>query len=134
MLQESLDRLGQGVAAWEPVFTVPNSRTELRPLFFGVQRLQRYQLTQWHSLLSALEKTLAPLKRVRTALGTAQESGDRSSGPAPGEELKHLFPDWPDRSLEHLELQLQTLIAQMQVVIARLEGRPSQQAFPAEKP
>ena len=130
-LQESLDRLGQGVAAWGPVSTVPNSGTELRPLFFGVQRLQRYQLTQWYSLLSALEKTLAPLRRVRTALGTAQEGGDRSSGTAPGEELKHLLPDWPDRSLEQLELQLQTLIAQMQAVIARLEEQPSQQAFPA---
>ena len=37
-----------------------------------------------------------------------------------------------DRSLEQLEQQLQTLIAQTNAVIARLEGEPSQQAFPAQ--
>ena len=129
VLQHGLDRLGQGVAAWSPVYTEPSSRTELRPLFFAMQRLQRLQVSQWDSLLGALQRTLAPLSHARAVLSTSEEDPAGRNGTVAREIDKNML-GWLNPPLEQLEQQIQTLIAQTHGVIARLEGQSPQQVFP----
>jgi hypothetical protein len=110
-LQTALEHLSQGAAAWSSVS--PNSRTELRPLFLGVERIQRFQLTQWRSLLAALERTVLPLGRIRAALDLSEHAAIVSDKNSAGSS---------DYSLAQLEQQLQRLIVQTRGLIERQEG------------
>ena len=114
-LQAALEHLSQGAAAWSSA--APNSRTELRPLFLGVERTQRFQLTQWRSLLAALERTILPLGRIRAVLDSPEYGAIAGDKTGTGS-LEY--------SLLQLEQQLQRLIVQTRGLIARQEGGGSQ--------
>ncbi len=115
-VQNALDRLAQGVAVWTPASAAPLSKTELRPLFFGIERVQRFQLNQWQSLLTALERTTAPLGRVRTVVQAMEQT--RSY-----ERTEDLGAGSPGFTLIQMEQQVQRLIIQTRVVIERLDGQ-----------
>ncbi|HVU68864.1 MAG TPA: methyl-accepting chemotaxis protein [Ktedonobacteraceae bacterium] len=115
-LQQGLERLGHGLAAW-PAGTAAQSRTELRALYLGIEQIQRFQRSQWRGLLQALEKTA--------------EFSERS--PSAGPQEKRTGRDFVEKSgradytLQQVEQQLQRLIEQIGSVIARLEGASASQ-------
>src|SRR5262249_21254142 len=114
MLQTALEHLSQGVTAWSATVN-PNNKGELRQLFLSVERIQRFQLTQWKSLLSALERATLPLGRIRSTLDGAE---------APNKlEMERNSTASPEYSLAQLEQQLQRLIAQTRGLIERMEGQ-----------
>jgi len=107
VLQEALEHLSQGVAAWS-VGTNPASKTELRALYLGIDHVQRFQANQWRSLLTVLERIAAPLGRMQTVLETTARQDNSLS----------------DYTIQQTEQQLQKLIEQIRGGIERMEGRP----------
>lgn len=110
-LQQALERLGHGLSAWSSG-SLPQSKSELRTLYLGIEQVQRFQRSQWRNLLQALERT--------AALGEQSVSG--------GLQEKRSGRDFVEKSgrsdytLQQIEQQLQRLIEQVGTVIERLEG------------
>lgn len=117
-LQEALEHLSQGVAAW-PATTIPQSKTELRALYLSVERVQRFQSHQWRSLLNVLERTVAPLGRIQMVLG-ALERQEQRAPLIPGAESGERGSA---ASVYQVEQQLLRLIEQIRDSVERLEGR-----------
>jgi methyl-accepting chemotaxis protein len=122
-LQQALERLGHGLAAWSSG-APPQSRTELRPLYLGIEHIQRFQRGQWKSLLQALEKT-AGLGEQSASTGPQEKRTGRDFMEKSGK---------ADYTLKQIEQQLQRLIEQVGSVIERLEeaSAPQDAVFPPQ--
>jgi hypothetical protein len=133
MLQEALEHLSRGVAAWPLATNVPG-RTELLALYLGIERVQRFQESQWRSLLVALERTVAPLERMHTVVNTAERQEEYLDNPLSDRREKGAVRisayTIQDYTIQQVEQQLQKLIEQIRSGIERLEGKPMQREFP----
>ena len=114
-LQEALEHLSRGTAAWA-ASAQPASRTELRPLYLGIERVQRFQLYQWKNLLVSLERTALPLGRVRAAWHARQQG----ETPAFEDGDISMFRS-AELAVQQIEQQMQQLIEQTRALTERLE-------------
>ncbi|MEO7019885.1 MAG: hypothetical protein ABI234_07020 [Ktedonobacteraceae bacterium] len=120
-LQQALEQLSRGTAAWEGQTNLM-SKTELRSLYFGIERLQHFQVSQWKSFLTTLERTVLPLGRLQVAWRSSRQSGEMQA-------LESTVFRSSESTIQHVEQQLQKLIEQMRTVIERLEGNTTPQPF-----
>ncbi|MBV9231097.1 MAG: hypothetical protein JOZ18_17435, partial [Chloroflexi bacterium] len=74
MLQEGIERLGQGLPAWSAGQQPQQGTTELRTVFLGLTHLQRIQESQWRRLTSALDSMNNLTRRLREALNEIKRS------------------------------------------------------------
>jgi hypothetical protein len=74
ILQEGIERLGQGLPVWPSGQQSQQSTTELRTIFLGLAHLQRIQESQWRRLASALDSMNNLTRRLREALNEIRRS------------------------------------------------------------
>jgi uncharacterized protein YukE len=110
-LRDALEHLSRGLPPWSSS-TALNTRSELRPLFLSVERLQRLQLNQWKSFMAMLERIVLPLGRTRSTLSDPTSSANEQT---------------TVYALTQIEQQLQRLIEQTRALINQLEGTASAQ-------
>ncbi len=119
LMQEALDRLSKGFAAWSPDEPAPQSTPELRPLFFGLLFLQRFQISQWKSLLTTVETIGRQTQHLRIALARVTSSGrSRDTAALEGDQASI---EQLNQAAAALEQHLQHLASQIRAVLARLE-------------
>jgi hypothetical protein len=73
-LQAAVERLGQGLPAWSPNQPAPQSKTELRSVFFGLVHLQRFQEGQWRRLTGTIASMGNLVRRLHDALAEIRRS------------------------------------------------------------
>lgn len=74
MLQEAIERIGQGQAPWLPDQPIPQGTVELRAAAHGLAHLHRLHESQWRRLGSTLESIHRLTKRIRESLNEIRHS------------------------------------------------------------
>lgn len=74
VLQEGVDRLGQGLPPWAPNQAMPQGAPELRSVYLGLAHIQRRQEGQWRRIGSALDSISNLTRRIHEALIEIKQS------------------------------------------------------------
>lgn len=74
MLQEAIERVGQGQAPWLPDQPIPQGTIELRAAAHGLMHLHRLHESQWRRLGSTLESIHRLTQRIRESLNEIRHS------------------------------------------------------------
>jgi len=74
VLQEGVDRLGQGLPPWGPNQAMPQGAPELRSVYLGLAHIQRRQEGQWRRIGSALDSISNLTRRIHEALVEIKQS------------------------------------------------------------
>ncbi|HEY7417043.1 MAG TPA: hypothetical protein VH593_17785 [Ktedonobacteraceae bacterium] len=74
VLQEAVERLGQGMPAWSAPFQAGQHAAEVRSIYLGLSHIQRLQEGQWRRLAGTLEAICNLTRRLREALGDIRVS------------------------------------------------------------
>ncbi|GCE31150.1 hypothetical protein KDA_66340 [Dictyobacter alpinus] len=74
LLQEGVDRLGQGLPPWSPNQQMPQGATELRSVYLGLAHIQRRQEGQWRRIAGALGSINNLTRRIHEALNEIKQS------------------------------------------------------------
>jgi hypothetical protein len=74
MLQEAIERVGQGQAPWLPDQPIPQGTVELRAAAHGLTHLHRLHEGQWRRLGSTLESIHRLTQRIRESLSEIRHS------------------------------------------------------------
>ena len=74
VLQEAVERLGQGLPAWSTPPQIGQHATEVRSIYLGLSHIQRLQEGQWRRLGGTLEAICNLTRRLREALNEIRMS------------------------------------------------------------
>ncbi|GLV54444.1 hypothetical protein KDH_12910 [Dictyobacter sp. S3.2.2.5] len=74
VLQEGVDRLGQGLPPWGPNQQMPQGAPELRSVYLGLAHIQRRQEGQWRRIGAALDSINNLTRRIYEALTEIKQS------------------------------------------------------------
>ena len=74
VLQEGVDRLGQGLPPWAPNQQMPQGAAEMRSVYLGLAHIQRRQEGQWRRISSALASINTLTSRILEALNEIKHS------------------------------------------------------------
>ncbi|GHO82025.1 hypothetical protein [Dictyobacter formicarum] len=74
VLQEGVDRLGQGLPPWAPNQAMPQGAPELRSVYLGLAHIQRRQEGQWRRIGTALDSISNLTHRIHEALIEIKQS------------------------------------------------------------
>lgn len=115
MLQEAIERIGQGQAPWPSDQQMPQSAAELRGAALGLTHLHRLHESQWRRLGSTLESMYNLTQRVRESLNEIRHSQAFSdNGPA---NFERMVLDRMIREADLLEQQQRSIIKQISSAI-----------------
>lgn len=118
-LQESIERLGQGLPLWAPNQPMPQSATELRSVYIGLNHLQRSQEGQWRRVSSAMDSINKLTKRIHEALNEIKQSNLLKS--QTNASFERMVLDRVVREIDLLEEQQHNILNQIAQVTARSE-------------
>lgn len=120
MLQEAIERIGQGQNAWLPDQPIPQGAAELRAAAHGLVHVQRLHESQWRRLGSTIDSMHRLTQRVRESLNEIRHSQAFSDdGPA---NFERMVLDRMIREADLLEQQQRSVLKQiMQVLQAKPE-------------
>jgi hypothetical protein len=74
MLQEAIERVGQGQAPWLPDQPTPQGAAEIRAASYGLTHLHRLHESQWRRLGSTVESIHRLTQRIRESLNEVRHS------------------------------------------------------------
>jgi hypothetical protein len=74
VIQEAIERIGQGLAPWPGNQPMPQSAAELRGAALGLTHLHRLHESQWRRLGSTLESMYNLTQRIRESLSEIRHS------------------------------------------------------------
>jgi hypothetical protein len=74
MLQQAIERVGQGQAPWLPDQPIPQGTVELRAAAHGLTHLHRLHESQWRRLGSTLDSVHRLTRRIRESLNEIRHS------------------------------------------------------------
>lgn len=74
LLQEGIERVGQGLPPWKTDQQLPQGAAELRSIYLGLAHVQRIQESQWRRVASALESMHSLAQRIQEALKEIKQS------------------------------------------------------------
>ncbi len=122
LLQEGVERLGQGLAPWPVNQPPPKSAAELHSIFLSLSHLQRIQESQWRRTSGALESISTLTRRIRDAISDLKHSSTFNELATASFERMSL--DRVAREIHLLEQQLHNTLNQ----IAQMNPRPELEA------
>ncbi|GCE23546.1 hypothetical protein [Dictyobacter kobayashii] len=74
VLQEGVDRLGQGLPPWAPNQPMPQGAAELRSVYLGLAHIQRRQESQWRRVGGSMDSISKLTRRIHEALNEIKHS------------------------------------------------------------
>lgn len=121
MLQEAIERVGQGQSPLLPDQPMPTSAMELRSAFLGLAHLHRIHESQWRRIGSTLESMSNLTRRINEALHEIRHS--RLFKDPDNASFEGMILDRVIRETDLLEQQEQGLLHQVPVTSAQGERR-----------
>jgi hypothetical protein len=117
MLQEAIERVGQGQAPWLPDQPMPQGAAELRAAAHGLMYLQRLHESQWRRLGNTIESMHRLTQRVRESLNEIRHSqAFNDDGPA---NFERMVLDRMIRESDLLEQQQRSVLKQITQILQK---------------
>ncbi len=119
MLQEAVERVGQGLPPLPANQPVPQSAAELRSVFLGLAHLHRIQEGQWHRLASTLTSMNNLTRRIHETLSELKNSHAFLALTQTG--FERMVLDRVIRETDLLAQQQRTMLNQVEQINTRSE-------------
>ena len=130
VLQEGVERIGQGLPPFASDQQMPQAAAELRSAFLGLAHVQRIQESQWRRVNSALEAMSNLTHRIAEALNEIKHSHlfrDQSQAT-----FERMVLDRVVREVDLLEQQQTGMLSQISNMNSRNEAASERVARPAQ--
>ena len=130
VLQEGVERIGQGLPPFASDQQMPQAAAELRSAFLGLAHVQRIQESQWRRVNNALESMSTLTRRIAEALNEIKHSHlfrDQSQAT-----FERMVLDRVVREVDLLEQQQTSMLGQIANMNSRNEAHKERVARPEE--